>query len=208
MLKQKEIIAIIAITIVIAFSINLLTSLTAFLYTVLVVFLIIMINVIAKKITSYSLDSEIEVKMWEIKRWGVKIHRYFKKPFPIGAFLPLLTTAMTFGIFVWMGSLVFDVKAKVHRAARRYGIYSFSEMTEWHIALIAAAGIFANLVFSVIGYLIGFPLFARLNIYYAFYNLLPIGSLDGNKLFFGSLPLWSFLAVLVLIALGYAFLLV
>jgi hypothetical protein len=38
--------------------------------------------------------------------------------------------------------------------------------------------------------------------------MLPIADLDGNKIFFGSIVIWSFLAVLVLIGLGYIFLLV
>ncbi|MBL7059296.1 hypothetical protein ISS08_02490, partial [Candidatus Pacearchaeota archaeon] len=101
-----------------------------------------------------------------------------------------------------------DVKAKVYRAAKRHGLYSFSEMTEYHLGLIAASGIFINLILAIIGYVIGFPLFAKLNIYYALFNMIPISDLDGNKIFFGSLVLWSFLAALTLIGLGYALFLI
>ena len=81
-------------------------------------------------------------------------------------------------------------------------------MTEEHIGLIAASGIFANLFLGIIGYLIGFPLFAKLSIWFAFFNMIPISNLDGNKIFFGNLVLWSFLAIITLIGLGYTFLLV
>jgi Zn-dependent protease len=54
----------------------------------------------------------------------------------------------------------------------------------------------------------GFSEFSRLSIYFAFFNMIPISDLDGNKIFFGSLILWSFLAALVLIGLGYVFFLV
>jgi len=208
MINIREFSYIIVISIILAFTISLVASLEIFLYILLTIFLVIMINVLAKKVGCFFLDSEIEIKLWEIRRFGFKPHYKFKKPFPIGAALPIIITVLTFGYVYWMASLVFDVKAKIYRAAKRWGLYTFSEMTEWHIGLIAAWGIVANLFFALIGYLIGFSDFARLNIYYAFFNLLPLGELDGNKIFFGSIILWSFLAVLVLIGIGYAFLLV
>ncbi len=210
MLNKKEIIIIAVVTIILAFVISLAKTLEIFLYTLLSVLFVILINVFAKKIISFYFDSQIEIKLWEIKRYGFKAHQYFKKSFPAGAFLPIISKILLFPFnsFIWMASLVFDVKAKTYRAAKRHGLYSFSEMTENHLGLIAAAGIFANLIFAVIGYFIGFPNFARLNIYYAFFNMLPISDLDGNKIFFGNLILWSFLAAIVLIALLYSFLLI
>lgn len=208
MINQKEAIAIIVITIVLGFLISLVKSVEIFLYALLAVFLVVVINVIAKKIAGYYLESEIEVKLWETQRYGFKAHKYFKKPFPTGVFLPILTTIISLGYVVWMACLTFEVKPKVHRAAKRHGLYSFSEMTEHHLGLMAAAGILANLIFAIIGYLTGFTDFARLNIYYAFFNMLPISNLDGNKIFFGNLVIWSFLAALVLIGLGYVFLVI
>jgi hypothetical protein len=208
MLEKKEIISIIVITLLLAFTISLVKSFEIFLYSLLGIFLILAINVIAKKIMSFYLDSEIEIKLWEIKQYGFKAHKSFKKPFPAGAFFPIIVTAFSFGYFTWMASLIFDVKAKVYRAAKRYGLYKFSEMAEYHVALIAAAGIIANLGFAIIGYLIGFNGFAKLNIYYASFNMLPISSLDGNKIFFGSLVLWSFLASIVLIGLLFSILVI
>jgi len=213
MLERKEIIAVSVIALILAFTISLVKSLEIFLYALLSIFLILTINIIAKKVMSFYLDSEIEIKLWEIGHtflWtplqGWSIPRKLKRPFPAGAFFPIIITAFSFGYLTWMASLVFDVKAKVYRAARRYGLYKFSEMTEYHLALIAAAGIIANLSFAIIGYLLGFNDFAKLNIYYASFNMLPISSLDGNKIFFGSLVLWSFLASIILIGLLFALL--
>jgi len=210
MLNKKEIISIAAVSLILAFTISLLETLEVFLYVLISIFLILFINISAKKITSFNLDSEIEIKLWEIKRYGFSAHKKLRRPFPAGAFFPIISKIFLFPFnsFVWMASLVFDVKAKVHRAAKRHGLYSFSEMTEYHIGLIAAAGILSNLVFSVLGYLIGFPEFARLNIYFAIFNMIPLSNLDGNKIFFGSLVLWSFIASIVLIATGYAILLI
>jgi len=211
MLNKKEIIAIAVITIILAFSISLIKTWEIFLYTLLSILLILIINIFAKKVASFYLDSEIEIKLWEIKRYGFKTHKYFKKPFPAGAFFPIITTAFSLGYLTWMASLVFDVKPKIYRAAKRHGLYSFSEMTESHLGLIAAAGILANLTFAIMGYFIGLPKemnFVNLSIGFAFFNMLPISNLDGNKIFFGNLILWSFLASIVLIGLFYIILVV
>jgi Zn-dependent protease len=208
MLNTRELAYIITISIILAFTISLVETLELFLFTLFFVFLVIIINVLAKKITAFILDSEIEIKLWEVKRWGYRAHHHLKKTFPAGAFLPLLVTGLSFGFLYWMSCLVFETKGKVYRAAKRWGLYSFSEITEYHIALIAGFGILANLVFAIIGYIIGMPEFARLNIYFAFFNILPISDLDGSKILFGSIVFWSFLAILTLIALGYALFLI
>lgn len=207
-LSKKEATSIFLATLIIAFIFSLIETLEIFLYSLLAVFIVIIINIFTKKITSHYLDSEIEIKMWEIKRYGFKPKRYFKKPFPAGAFIPVIATAFSFGTLKWMASLVFDVKAKVYRAAKRHELYSFSEMTEFHIGLIAGAGILANLLSAVIGYLMGFPIFTKISIFYAFYNLIPLSDLDGNKIFFGNIVFWSFLAALTLVGLGFVFLVI
>jgi Zn-dependent protease len=124
----------------------------------------------------------------------------------LGAFLPLLSKIVLFPLknFVWMASLVFDIKPRIYRGAKRHGLYTFSEITEYHLGLIAASGVVINLILAIVGYFVGFPLFARLNIYYAFFSILPLSELDGNKIFFGSKILWSFLASLVLIGMLFA----
>ena len=208
MLNSREISSLVIIIFILAITISFLRSMGVFLYILLAVFLTIVINIFAKKIMSFYFDSQIEVKLWEIKRYGFHPGSYFKKAFPAGIFFPIIISAISFGNLFWMASLVFDVKPKIYRAAKRHGLYSYSEMTEEHIGLIAAAGVFANIVFAVIGYLMGFSEFARLNIYFAFFNILPLADLDGNKIFFGSLILWSFLAAIVLIGIGYALFLV
>lgn len=203
MLNKKEIAQILITTIIFAFAISLIKTWKIFSYTLLAVFLVLMVNIIAKKIASFYLDSEIEIRLWEIKRYGFKANKYFKTPLQAGAFLPIISKVLFFPFkgFIWMASLIFEVKPKIYRAAKRHGLYSFSEMTEFHLGLIAAAGIFANLIFAIIGYLINFPEFARLNIYYAFFNMIPLSDLDGNKIFFGSIILWALLASMVLIGL-------
>lgn len=201
MLNQKEIISIIIATLILAFSISLIQSWQIFLTIAGIVLLILLINISAKKIIGYLVDSEVEIKLWEIERYGFKSHHYFKKPIPAGLILPLVSKVFFFmlGNFVWMASLIFEVKPRIYRVAKRHGLYSFSEMTEYHIGIIAAGGIVANLICAVIAYFINQPDFARISIYFTLFNMIPASDLDGNKIFFGSFVMWSFLAALVLI---------
>lgn len=208
MLNKKEILQIALVVIIITLSISLSLEIaenwTKIGGVLLAVSLVILLNIFVKKIVAYKLDSEIEMRIWEtnIKLPGNKNFRNF----PIGAFLPIISKIIFFPFksFVWMASLVFDVKPRIYRGAKRYGLYTFSEMTEYHLGLIAASGIVVSLISAIVGYFLGFPLFARLSIYYAFFNILPISELDGNRIFFGSLVMWSFLASLVLIGMLFA----
>lgn len=204
MLEKKEILVLLLITLVFAVTLSFL-KMEIFAGVLLAVFIVLVLNIAGKKVAAFYLESDIEIKLWRMERYGFKRHEYFKRPFEIGIFLPIIVSLVSLGNLLWMASMVFDVKPKVYRAAKRHGLYSFSEMTEAQIGMIAAAGVLINLVAAVIAYFLGFPLFARLNVYFAFFSMLPLSDLDGNKIFFGSMVLWSFLATLVLIGLGYAF---
>ena len=205
MINKKEIpiiaLVIVIISLSVSLSLNMVQEWKISLLTLLAVSIVVLFNIFTKKFTAYNLDSEIEMRVWEIGKYKSN-----KKPFAIGAFLPLLSKIILFPFnsFVWMASLVFDVKPKTYRAAKRFGLYTFSEVTEYHLGLIAASGVVINLILAVIGYFLGFELFARLSVYYAFFNIIPLSDLDGNKIFFGSKIMWSFLASLVLIGMLFA----
>jgi len=210
MFNKREIFSIIIVSIVLAFGITLVKEFNTFLLVLLGVFIVILINTLAKKITGFYLDSKVEVKIWEFKRYGFKSHQRLKNPLPAGLIIPLLSKIIFFPLngFLWMASLVFDVNAKKYKAARRHGIYSFSEITEDQIGIIAAAGIIFNLIAALIFYLIGLPVFAKLNIWFVFFNMLPISDLDGNKIFFGKNIMWIILSIISLISLGYTIFLI
>lgn len=207
MINKKEAfvvtLVIIIITLSLNLSINLIEEWKNLLFTFLAVSFVILSNLSIKKFTAYHLDSEIETKIWEFGRYGFAKDKHLRKPFPLGAVLPFISKVILFPFknFIWMASLVFDVKPRVYRSAKRFGLYTFSDVTEYHLGLIAASGVLINLLLSGAGYLLGFPLFARLSMYYAFFNILPISDLDGNKIFFGSKVIWSFLASLILIGM-------
>lgn len=210
MLNKKEIFPILIIIIIITLSINIsldmIDNWKSIIYTLGAVAILMFANIFTKKIIAYNLDSEIEMKVFETSKNRLFSSRKDRKPFPIGAILPLISKIILFPFksMVWMASLVFDVKPRIYRGARRYGLYSFSDVTEYHIGLIAASGIAINLILAIVGYFLGFPLFSRLNIYFAFFNMIPFSELDGNKIFFGSHVMWSVLAALVLIGMLFA----
>jgi Zn-dependent protease len=199
MLNKNEILAIVVTTLILGFTIAITDLKNLFLISLLYIFIIILINVIFKKVASFYADTEIEILHWEAKRYGVRPHQHFNKPIQIGLVIPILVKVLTLGFINWTAALTFEVKGKNYRAARRHGIYSFSEVTEAQMGYIAAVGIIANLAFAVLGYFIGFEEFAKLSLGYAFFNMIPISTLDGNKIFFGNLTLWNFLAAIVLL---------
>jgi len=209
MFNKKEIFLISLTITIFAFLINISASLIedwqTFLFALISFSIIVLGNIFAKKIVAFNLDSEIEMQLWETGKFPL-VSRKAPKPFPMGAVLPIITKIIffPFNTFFWMSSMVFDVKPRIFRGARRHGLYTFSDITEYHIGLIAASGIAINLIFSIISYFLGFPLFSRLNMYYAFFNMMPLSELDGNKIFFGSKLLWSFLASLILIGMLFA----
>src|SRR3989344_2962826 len=145
MLNRKEALTIILATIVLSLVISVSKGTGILLWTFLFVFLVIMINVISKKIAGFYLESEIEIETWMIKRYGFKPTKYFRRPLPAGIFFPIIIGLISLGKLIWMAVLTFEVKPKSYRAVKRHGLYSFSEMTESHIGKIASVGIIANL---------------------------------------------------------------
>lgn len=210
MLNKNEILVILTTTLILGFTIALTDLKNLFLISLLSIFLVIMINILFKKVASYFWDTEIEIKHWEFSRYGVKPHQRLNKPFQIGLVLPviikIITWPLTKGLGMlginWLAAFTFEVKGKTYRAAKRHGVYSFSEVTEAQMGYIAIAGILGNLIFAVLGYLIGFEDFAALNLGFAFFNMIPLSNLDGSKIFFGNTVLWTVLAVIVLLGVA------
>ena len=209
MLTKKEVMSILVITLILGFLMSI-RNFGFFPSALLFVFLAISANVAVKKLAGYYYEADTETKIWETYRYGwfgilsggaFHPSKEFSKPIQLGAIVPLIFSVITLGHLTWFGSLTFDVKPRIARAAKRHGLYSFSEMTEMHLGYIAAAGIFMNLILAATSYLAGYSVFAQINLYYAFFNMLPFSELDGNKIFFGNLVLWSFLAALVMIGL-------
>ena len=211
MFNKKEVAIIILSSIIIGFIISNFQTSKILWYSILSIFSIVLINTIVKKIAGHHFESDVKVSLWEVERYGWRSENRFKKPLPAGVLFPILLKLISFGKLNWLAFLTFDVEAKVSRAARRHDIYTFSELSEYHLGVIAAWGIVANLFFAFIAYLIGLPPemnFVKLSVYYSLFNMIPFSDLDGNKIFFGSMILWSFLAAIVLLGMLFSFLII
>jgi Zn-dependent protease len=189
--------AIIILTILIAFfpilEGNLFFLATAFSFSVI----IISVYIFSRKIFAYSLDSGVEHELWFSQRFGFKTNRKFKKPIPLGIIAPLFFSIFSLGILKVPTLLTYETRALKSRTSKRFGHYSFKEMTEFHNALIGASGIISLLLLAIISYFLPLPeteILAKTAIYFAFFNLLPLSKLDGTQIFFGSRILYALLA--------------
>lgn len=169
--------------------------------------IIISINLLAKKIIAHKFEANLKLKFWSVYQYGFAKGSHFFKPLPM-IWLPLFFAFISRGFFTWMAITEFEVNPRSEKVSKRHGLYSFSEMTDSEIASIAIAGIFANLILSIISYIIGLELLAKLNIYYAVWSLIPLSGLDGTKILFGDKGKWFLMLVITVIFLGYSLVIV
>ncbi len=212
-MKISEVTSIIAAVIILAvvfgFSFVISGDLNSFSQVILFSVLIIIVAVFTKKLVAYMLDSDVEHELWRVYRYSWKPGWHFDKPVPAGIILPLVFTLFSWGILKFSAILTYETRALKYRAAKRFGMYSFSEMTDWHNGIIGASGIIVLLLISVIAYFapLNIEYLAKMATFYAFWNMIPVSNLDGTQIFFGSRILYTILAVITIIFTFYAFVL-
>ncbi|MFH1803219.1 MAG: hypothetical protein ABH864_07290 [archaeon] len=163
--------------------------------------------VLMRKAFAHSLDIGVEHRIWSFYRFGVKPGWHFPKALPFGVIVPLffaflgLLARLPIMIFTF---LTYETKALKHRAAKRFGFYSYTEITDWHNALVGASAIVFALIISLIGYFLNFEVLAKMAAYYAVWNMVPFSDLDGTQIFFGNKVLWIVLAITTVIFALYA----
>jgi hypothetical protein len=209
--KVKETIQILLAIIILAFcasfymifskNINYLAIIITFIFMAIVIFT----NILIKKMTAYHYETKIKIKLWEFQRFGYRPENKFKNPMPFGILMPFLFAIASAGNFLWMACLEFDVYSTPARGARRHGIFRFTEVTEFHMGLIALSGVVANLFLSIIAYAVGLTELSRLSVYYAVYSVIPFSSLDGTKILFGKKEIWFVISIICLIFLFASF---
>jgi len=203
MFNIKEIIIILISSLLIAFSYYLFKPslfFTAFIFILIIYFF----YVLSQKIAAYYFDVSSETKIWTEKRYWLTEKSYFKTGVPWGYILSFIFSLLSLGHFTWLALTETDLKAKKSRVARKHYFYSYANLTEWNISLICGTAIISLFVLSVIGYIFSgyFPnlrIFSKLCIYFALFNLIPIGNLDGMKIMMGSFKYWLGLVCLILI---------
>lgn len=206
MITLKETGVLILALIILAFS-NSFINANKFLYSLVFFAIILILYVFAKKIMAWYLECKEEIRILTFQRYGYYERSYLKTKIPIGIILPFVLSILSLGWVKWFAVTESSVQGTSARAARRHDFYSYSELTEWHVALISAAGILIMYILAIVSYLANYPELARLSIYFAAFNMIPLGQIDGLKVFFGSRPLFAILWILNIIGLVYAFML-
>lgn len=141
---------------------------------------IIAVNVLAKKFAAYKKGCELEIKLWTFKRFWLSEKAHLPFPFPIWFILPLLVTWLSVGKLWWLAILIFEAEPTFSRVRERW-----TELTEWDLALFAAAGLYANIALAIALKAFGLQQYAMLSAWFAFFCLIPLGSLDGMKIIMG-----------------------
>jgi hypothetical protein len=204
MFTKNEVVAILICALIIGFAMTLENNLQDIGIVSLLGLITLMINIIPKKFLASYHDLRIEHKMWEFKKYGFAPHERFKNFFPWGLLLCVVTPVVTAGYLVWMALLEFTTTSEVHRVARKREYrMQFPEPSEFHIGLIAGIGILFNIIFAIIFILLNYPILAKMNIFYAFFNVLPVGRIDGNKMVFAGIGLWKFFVVITIVLMGF-----
>jgi hypothetical protein len=165
-------------------------------------FIVISFAIFSKKIMAHLLDADVEHDIWRFQRFWFFPGSKLPNPVPMGIILPIFFSIFSIGLVKLSAILTFQTRAKKSRKARRFGYYSFAEMTDWHNGIIGASGIISVIILGIIAYFLPIPnqeLLSKMAIYYAFWNLFPISDLDGTQIFFGSRTLWAVLAAITVI---------
>lgn len=196
--------AIVILTAVFGFSAALNLNWNSLAWAFVFATLIIAIHIYAKKLTAHLLDANVEHQLWTMENFGVMPHSKFKSPIQTGVILPIIFTLFTLGKLKFCALLTYEARALKIRAAKRFGFYSYAEMTEFHNALIGSSSTIALLLLSAVAYLSGFETLAKFAVYYSFFNMVPFSDLDGSQIFFGSRVLWTALTLVTLIFTFYA----
>jgi hypothetical protein len=210
MSKLNEIGQLILVLIILMFVVNFKAvttntlNLENFLIKSIGITLIVLISILGKILFAYHFETKLSFKIWEWQRFGFRRESKFNNPVPAGIIIPFLASILSLGHFLWLGVLEFDFKIRPSRATKRHEMYKFSELTDTQLSFISGGGVIACLITSIIFYFGNFPEISKLAIYYAFWSLIPLGNLDGTKIFFGNRIYWYTLSIITLIFLAYA----
>ena len=199
--NKKEIswiiLAILILGFIIEFSEKYTLTANGFIYATI----IILTSILIKNLAADYFYVVIEHKIWEFKHWWWTARSKFKKPLPIGLILPFFTAFVSLGTIKIMSILQFDGTPSKKRLLKKRGYVRKSEINESDLAFISAWASWALILLAIIATLIKQPELAKYSIYYGFWNLLPIGQLDGAKLFFGSFINWILLTLVYIVSL-------
>ncbi|MEN9626523.1 MAG: hypothetical protein RL557_851 [archaeon] len=211
--SKKEIVSIIVVIIIasfISFFPQIPDDPLLIFYSLIIFSVIIFSTVVAKKIAGRRRAIKVEHKFWEFSRYGIYKRSHLKKPFPIGLVLPFFLAFFSLGYIKPMVFLQFNVENIPHIRLLKASGYKRAFRKEFvhevDPAYAVAAGLYVLAGIFVIGFVMYkfsdidfFYNLAKFSVMYGAWNLLPVSTLDGAKLFFGSFFNWCCLAILYLL---------
>jgi len=169
-------------------------TIISFLYGFIMAFILLGIFVLTQKVIANLMDCKIKIKLWTGRRYWVTPEGSLNWDFPLFFVVPVLCSLLSRGSLKLMALLSFDAFPAKGRITRR-----FYELREFDFAIIASSGIIVSLVLALFARITGFGEFASIASLFALINLIPLGNLNGTKIFFGSRILWVFLVCLSLL---------
>ena len=184
-----------------------------FLKISLIVVIAALIHILAQKITAYKYKAIAEYKIWEIRqilfwtagKFPIKLEfgpfKITLSGLPAGIIISLLVAFLSLGKIFFITVSSFAVTSI---SPHRIGIHRFKNVTELEEGIIAASGPIANLFFAFILHAINQDLFAQavfINLMFAIFSMIPISTLDGAKMFFGSLMLYFIVLIFIILSI-------
>lgn len=173
-----------------------------FLRFFLVVAIALLFRELTVKVFARRHDANSEYEIWNIKRVWFTGTTKLPRGFPFGIIIAFVLAIASRGnvFFTALGIHKLE-ENKVARAGRKNPTLNYSEEAQ-----IVSMGILSSLFLAVVSIVIGkvFALnttnFVTVNFFIALFNMIPLSNLDGAKIFFGSLLMYIFLLVFIVVS--------
>jgi hypothetical protein len=166
--------------------------------SLILVLIVLIIHELAHKIVAKTKDASTEYKIWSIKKFFFGKKWKFPQKF-FGLKINALSLGIIAPIFISLfsnGKVIFATTETTkisYNSIERTG-RKFTHLTEFESAIIALAGPLASMFIALLTSLSlpGATKFITINYLIALYAMVPLNSLDGAKIFFGSKILYLF----------------
>jgi hypothetical protein len=145
-----------------------------------------------RKLVAKKCGCTTKFEILDVKRYFLYRESTLKKGLPLGVLLALIITVLSVGKFFF--TAINSTEIVEHRE-RRIG-KRFARVTDFetgYITLSAAlVSVFLALIFKMLSNYINLDVFVTINLWMCLLSFLPLGSLDGTKILFGSRVLYLF----------------
>jgi len=170
--------------------------LSNYFYILILVLIALLVHECAHKLVAKKYNYKTEYSLWEIKRYGFARKAIAAKNIPIGILLALFF--IFFSAALSNGSLLVPFAAVGTFTLIKTKVIgkTYSPVEEIKISL---AGPLTNIALAII--FLPFQTFSFINAVLAVYDLLPLPSLDGSKIFFKSRIIFMFVFILALLVI-------